>query len=74
MNTRGIILFYLARKNCATLGEICGDLKISENVAKIALSRLAQERMITRRWLRTVDGKRLRLYCVNTSVLKELNL
>ncbi len=74
MNTRGIILFYLARKNCATLDEICRDTKIDENNAKVALSRLAKEHYITRRWLRTPDGKRIRLYCVSTTRLKELNI
>ncbi|BAB67187.1 hypothetical protein [Sulfurisphaera tokodaii] len=43
MNTRGLILFYLARKNCATLDEIYSNFQINKNTAKIALSWLAKE-------------------------------
>jgi len=74
MNTRALVLFYLGRKNCATLGEICRDLRLNENNAKVILSRLARERYITRRWLRDVSGKRKRLYCVSTTRLKEFNV
>ncbi|MBB5255179.1 sulfolobus plasmid regulator [Sulfurisphaera ohwakuensis] len=74
MNIRGLILFYIARKNCATLDEICNNLKINENTAKIALSRLAKEHYITRRWLRTPEGKRFRLYCISSTRLKEFNV
>jgi len=74
MNIRTLILFYLGRKNCATLVEICRDLKIDENNAKVALSRLAKERYVTRRWLRDVTGKRKRLYCISTTKLKEFNV
>jgi len=74
MRTQTLILFYLGRKNCATLDEICKDLHINENNAKVILSRLAREHYITRRWLRDVSGKRKRLYCVSTTKIKELNV
>jgi DNA-binding MarR family transcriptional regulator len=74
MNTRALVLFYLGRKNCATLVEICRDLQIDQNNAKVTLSRLAKERYITRRWLRDVTGKRKRLYCVSTTKIKEFNV
>jgi len=64
----------LGRKNCATLSEICQSLQIDENNAKVILSRLAKEHYITRRWLRDVQGKRVRLYCVSTTRLKEFNV
>jgi len=74
MNARALVLFYLGRKNCATLSEICQSLQIDENNAKVILSRLAKEHFITRRWLRDVQGKRVRLYCVSTTRLKEFNV
>jgi len=74
MNTRGLILFYLGRKNCATLSEICKSLNLTENNAKAELSRLAKEHYITRRWLRDVTGKRVRLYCISTTRLKEYSV
>ena len=67
-------MFYLGRKNCATLEEICRDLRINENNAKVTLSRLSREHYITRRWLRDVSGKRKRLYCISTTRLKEFNV
>ena len=74
MRVKALVLFYLGRKNCATLAEICRDLQLDENSAKVALSRLAKDHYITRRWLRDVTGKRKRLYCVSTTKLKELNV
>jgi len=74
MNSKALVLFYLGRKNCATLVEICRDLQIDENNAKVILSRLAKEHYITRRWLRDVSGRRKRLYCVSTTRLKEFNV
>jgi len=74
MNTRALVLFYLGRKSCATLSEICESLQLDENNAKVTLSRLAKEHYITRRWLRDVQGKRVRLYCVSTTRLKEYNV
>jgi len=74
MNKQALVLFYLARKNCATLVEICRDLRLDENNAKVTLSRLAKQRFITRRWLRDVTGKRKRLYCVNSTKIKEYNV
>ena len=73
MNTRGLVLSYLAKKTCATLEEIAESVKISKGNVKTVLSRLARERYITRRWIR-VAGQRKRLYCINTSVLKEMKL
>jgi DNA-binding MarR family transcriptional regulator len=74
MNNQALVLFYLGRKNCATLEEICRDLHLNENNAKVTLSRLAKQRYVTRRWLRDVTGKRKRLYCVSTTRLKEFNV
>jgi DNA-binding MarR family transcriptional regulator len=74
MNTRGLILFYLGRKNCATLEEICRDLKLDQNNAKVTLSRLAKEHFITRRWMRDSSGKRIRLYCISSTKLKEYSV
>jgi len=74
MNTKALVLFYLGRKNCATLAEICRDLQLDENNAKVTLSRLAREHFVTRRWLRDVSGKRKRLYCISTTRLKEFNV
>jgi len=74
MNTRGIILFYLGRKNCATLTEICQSLNLTEDNAKVMLSRLAKEHYITRRWLRDTTGKRVRLYCISSTKIKEYNV
>jgi len=74
MKKRGLVLLYLARKNCATLSEICKDLGIDENNAKVTLSRLAKQHYVTRRWLRDVSGKRKRLYCISTTILKEFNI
>lgn len=74
MKVKALVLFYLGRKNCATLVEICRDLKIDENNAKVALSRLARDHYITRRWLRDVSGKRKRLYCISTTKIKEYNV
>jgi len=74
MNTRALVLFYLGRKNCVTLREICRDLNIDENNAKVTLSRLAREHYITRQWLRDISGKRKRLYYVSTTRLKEFNV
>jgi len=74
MNGKALVLFYLARKNCCTLVEICRDLGIEENNAKVILSRLAKEHYITRRWLRDVSGKRKRLYCISTTKIKEYNV
>ncbi len=59
MNTRALVLFFLARKNCAILKEICEALNLSENNAKVALSRLAKEKFITRRWLKDIEGKKI---------------
>ncbi|BBG25008.1 hypothetical protein IC006_2342 [Sulfuracidifex tepidarius] len=67
------LLFYIARKNCVSLDEIVRDLGINRGTAKVYLSRLAEEHIITRRWLRNGEGKRIRLYCVSTKLLKELN-
>ena len=67
------LLIYITKKNCATLEEIIKDLGLKEGTAKVYLSRLAQEHIITRRWLR-VGGTKKRLYCVNTTLLKELKL
>ena len=67
------LLIYLVRKNCATLEEVVKDLGLNEGTAKVYLSRLAQEHVITRRWLR-VGGTKKRLYCINTTLLKELKL
>ena len=74
MNTKGLILFYLGRKNCAVLSEICESLNIDENNAKVALSRLTKDHYVTRRWMRDVNGKKVRLYCVNSTRLKEFNV
>ncbi len=74
MNTKALVLFYLGRKNCATLQEIVRDLHISEGNAKVVLSRLAKEHYITRRWLKDIEGKKKRLYCISTTKVKELNV
>ncbi|BCU67998.1 hypothetical protein HS7_14350 [Sulfolobales archaeon HS-7] len=74
MNMWRIIPFYLARNNCETLDEICRDVNIDENNAKVVLSRLAKEDHITRRGLRTPNGKRIRLYCVSMMRLEEINI
>ncbi len=74
MNTRALVLFFLARKNCATLKEICEALNLSENNAKVVLSRLAKEKFITRRWLKDIEGKKKRLYCISTTKLKEYSV
>lgn len=67
------LLVYITRKNCVTLEEIVKDLEINEGTARMYLSRMAQEHIITRRWLRIGSTKR-RLYCINTTLLKELKL
>jgi len=74
MNTRGIILLYIGRKNCITLQEVCRDLHLDEHNAKMALSRLTREHYITRRWMRDSNGRRVRLYCISSSKLKEYNV
>ena len=67
------LLVYITRKNCVTLEEVVKDLGINEGTAKVYLSRMAQEHIVTRRWLR-LGGSKKRLYCINTTLLKELKL
>ena len=67
------LLIYLVRKNCVTLEEVVNDLGLKEGTAKVYLSRLAQEHIITRRWVKAAGSKK-RLYCINTTLIKELKL
>lgn len=66
-----LILTYLARHTCATLEELSKDLYLSKSAVLSACSRLKSKGYITYKWLRS-EGKRKRLYCINTSFLKEI--
>ena len=71
-NTQALILTYLARHTCATLEELTKDLGLSESAVLSGTSRLKRRGYITYKWLR-VGGRRRRLYCINSSFLKEIH-
>ena len=71
-NTQMLILAYLARRTCATLEELSKDLGLSESSILSACSRLHSKGYITYKWLR-ISGTRRRLYCINSTFLKEIN-
>ena len=67
-----LVLAYLSRRTCATLEELKNDLGLSESSLLSATSRLKSKGYIHYKWLR-VGGARKRLYCINSTFLKEIH-
>jgi DNA-binding MarR family transcriptional regulator len=65
---------YIAGGGCCTLKEIEEALGIDEGTALVYLSRLAKKHVITRKWTRDYQERKVRLYCISSGFLKEIGL